>query len=171
MLKTLSSLKKQLCGPCPRKTSFFQFNTSLGAAAGMESMCSKKKRELEKCYNALERRLIHESDELCRVAILAWMDIVAKKFGGLLYKQFRELLPYALGLKRRDGSLTVDCGEKVVCNEPILCLKAYLLCRKRWMKKELERLEPGTPYAHIARIIVGKTAIPEECGGLPPECR
>jgi len=76
-----------------------------------------------------------------------------------------------LGLKKRDGSLTISCNEKVVCNEPILCLKAYLLCRKRWMKKELERLEPGTPYARIARVVLGEATIPEECGGLPPECR
>ncbi len=115
----------------------------------MEPICKKKKHELEKCYNALEKRLRYEENELCRVATLAWMDIVAKKFGGLLYKQFRELLPYMLGLKRRNGSLMISCNEKVICYEPLLCLKAYLLCRKRWMKKELEKLEPGTPYAKI----------------------
>jgi len=141
---------------------------SLDAATDMEP--SKSKQKLERCYNALEKQLMRERKDLCRIAILAWMHIVAKKFGGLLYKQFRELLPYMLGLKKRDGSLTISCNEKVVCNEPILCLKAYLLCRKRWMKKELEKLEPGTPYARIARVVLG-TAIPEECGGLPPECR
>jgi hypothetical protein len=71
----------------------------------MGSICSKKRQELEKCYNALEKRLIHESNELCRVAILAWMDFTAKKFGGLLYKQFRELLPYMLRLKSETGRL------------------------------------------------------------------
>jgi hypothetical protein len=60
----------------------------------------------------------------------------------------------------------VDCNEKAICNEPLLCLKAYLLCRKRWMKKKLERLESETPYA---RFIVGETAIPEERGGLPSD--
>jgi hypothetical protein len=137
----------------------------------MEPICSKSKQKLEKCYNALEKQLMREKSELCRIAILAWMEFVAKKFGGLLYKQFKELLPYALGIKRRDGSLIINCGEKAICYEPILCLKAYLYCKKRWMRKELERLEPGTPYARIARVIVGETAIPEECGGLPPECR
>ncbi len=137
----------------------------------MEPICKKKKHELEKCYNTLERRLIREKNELCRIATLAWMNFVAKRFGGLLYKQFRELLPYMLGLKRRNGSLMISCNEKAVCYEPLLCLKAYLLCRKRWMKKELEKLEPGTPYAKIARVVLGETAIPEECGGLPPECR
>jgi hypothetical protein len=137
----------------------------------MEPVCKKKKQELEKCYNALEKRLRREENELCRVAILAWMGFVAKKFGGLLYKQFRELLPYALGLMRRNGTLAISCSEKAICYEPILCLKAYLLCKKRWMKKELERLEPGTPYARVARVVLGETAVPEECGGLPPECR
>jgi len=144
---------------------------SLDAVTDMEPICSKSKQKLERCYNALEKQLMREKNDFCRIAILAWMNFAAKKFGGLLYKQFRELLPYALGLKRRDGSLAISCNEKSVCNEPILCLKAYLLCKKRWMKKELERLEPGTPYARIARVIVGETAIPEECGGLPPECR
>ncbi len=137
----------------------------------MEPICSKTKLQLDSCYNALEKRLRHEKNELCRIAILAWMNFTAKRFGGMLYKQFRELLPYALGLKRRDGSLVISCNEKTICYEPILCLKAYLLCRKRWMKKELEKLEPGTPYAKIARVVLGETTIPEECGGLPSECR
>ena len=114
---------------------------------------------------------MHEKNDLCRVGILAWMDFAAKKFGGLLYKQFRELLPYMLGLKKRDGTLMVGCNEKAICNEPLLCLKVYLLCRKRWMKKKLEKLEPGTPYARIARVVLGESVILEECGGLPPECR
>jgi hypothetical protein len=123
------------------------------------------------CYSALEKRLRREDNELCRVAILAWMDFVAEKFGGLLHKQFRRLLPYALGLMKRDGTLAINCNEKVICYEPILCLKAFLLCRKRWMKKELERLDPATPYARVARVVLRETAIPEECGGLPPECQ
>ncbi len=48
----------------------------------MEPICKKKKQELEKCYDALEKRLRYEENELCRVATLAWMNIVAKKFGG-----------------------------------------------------------------------------------------
>jgi hypothetical protein len=144
---------------------------SLDAVTDMESICSKSKQKLERCYNALEKQLMREKNDLCRIAILAWMDFAAKKFSGLLYKQFRELLPYALGLKKRDGTLAISCNEKAICYEPILCLKAYLLCKKRWMKKELERLEPGTPYARIARVVVGESVIPEECGGLPPECR
>jgi hypothetical protein len=141
------------------------------ASADVEPICSKTKQQLDRCYHALERRLRREDNELCRVAILAWMGFVARKFGGLLYKHYKELLPYMLGLKRCNGTLVINCDERVICNEPILCLKAYLLCRKRWMKKELERLDPATPYARIARVVVGETAIPEECGGLPPECR
>ena len=137
----------------------------------MGSICSKKKQELEKCYYALEKQLRRENNELCRIAIIAFMEFTAKRFGGLLYKQFRQLLPDMLGLRNRNGSLKIDCGNKLICNEPLLCLKAYLLCRKRWMKKKLERLEPGTPYVRIARVVLGETAIPEECGGLPPECR
>lgn len=98
------------------------------------------------------------------------MYFTAKRFGGLLYKQFMQLLPYMLELKNRDGTLKISCNEKVICNEPILCLKAYLLCRKRWMKKELEKIQAGTPYAKIARVVIGETLIPEECGGMPPEC-
>ncbi len=147
-------------------------NTFLDAATDMgKPICSKTKQQLDLCYQALERRLRREDGELCRIAIIAWMDFVARKFGGLLYKQFKELLPHMLGLKRRNGSLTINCNEKTVCYEPILCMKAYLLCKKRWMKKELERLEPGTPYARVARVVLGETAVPEECGGLPPECR
>jgi hypothetical protein len=134
-------------------------------------ICSKNKQQLDRCYQALERRLRREDNELCRVAILAWMGFAAEKFGGLLHKHFKELLPYMLGLKKRDGTLLINCDEKAICYEPILCLKAYLLCKKRWMKKELEKLEPGTPYARIARVVLGETVIPEECGGLPPECR
>jgi hypothetical protein len=134
-------------------------------------ICSKTKQQLDSCYQALEKRLRREDNELCRVAILAWMGFTAEKFGGLLHKHFRELLPHMLGLKKRDGSLAISCNEKAICYEPILCLKAYLLCGKRWMRKELEKLEPGTPYARIARVVLGETAIPEECGGLPPECR
>jgi hypothetical protein len=129
------------------------------------------KKELEKCYDALEERLIREDNELCRVAILAWMNFAAKKFGGLLYKQFRELLPHALCLVRYDGTLVINCSDRRICNEPILCLKAYLICRKRWMKKALEKLAPGTPYARTARVVLGETTIPKECGELPPECR
>ncbi len=99
------------------------------------------------------------------------MGFAAKRFGGLLYKHYKELLPYMLGLKRRDGTLMISCDEGAVCYEPILCLKAYLLCRKRWMKKELEKLDAATPYARIARVVLGEAVIPEECGGLPPECR
>jgi hypothetical protein len=136
----------------------------------MEPICSKDKRRLEACYFALERRLRSERNDLCRIAIVAWMYFTAKRFGGLLYKQFMQLLPYMLELKNRDGTLKISCNEKVICNEPILCLKAYLLCRKRWMKKELEKIQAGTPYAKIARVVIGETLIPEECGGMPPEC-
>jgi hypothetical protein len=136
----------------------------------MEPICSKKKQELEACYSALERRLMSERNELCRIALIAWMQFAAEKFGGLLYKQFKQLLPDMLGLRNRDGTLKINCGERQICNEPILCLKAYLLCRKRWMKKELEKLAPATPYAHIARVVALETAIPETCGGMPPEC-
>jgi len=125
---------------------------------------------LETCFDALVRRLMKEDRDLCRIELLAWFDRVARKHRRrykLLYRQFRELLPHALGLVRRDGSLMIDCGERAICYEPALCLKAYLICRKRWMKKELERLAPGTPFARVARVVLGEANVHEECGGPP----
>jgi hypothetical protein len=54
------------------------------------------------------------------------MDFVARAHGGELHRQFKELLPDALGLRRPDGSILINCREKLICNEPKLCLKAYL---------------------------------------------
>jgi hypothetical protein len=62
----------------------------------------------------------------------------------------------------------INCREKTICNEPALCLKAYLVCRKRWMRKELEKLVPGTPFAEVARVVLGAD-VHEECGA--PPCR
>jgi hypothetical protein len=127
---------------------------------------------LEMCFDALVKRLMKEDRDLCRIELLAWFDRLAwrhRRRHKLLYRQFRELLPYALGLRRLDGSLTIDCGERAICNEPILCLKAYLICRKRWMRKKLEMLTPGTPYAKVARAILDRAEVDEECGG--PPCR
>lgn len=126
---------------------------------------------MDRCFAELLRRLMKEDRELCRVELLAWFDRLARRHRRrykLLYKQFRELLPDALGLRRRDGTLAIDCGEKAICNEPTLCLKAYLLCRKRWMRKELEKLSPGTPFAHAALVALGEADVHEECGGPPP---
>jgi hypothetical protein len=127
---------------------------------------------LERCFDELVKRLMREDRELCRVELLAWFDRVARRHRRrhkLLYRHFRGLLPYALGLVKYDGSLTIDCGERVICNEPMLCLKAYLVCRKRWMRKRLEMLAPGTPYAKVARVILDMAEVDEECGG--PPCR
>ena len=59
-------------------------------------ICSKT--QLDSCYQALEKRLRREDNELCRVAILAWMGFTAEKFGSLLHKHFKELLPHMLVL-------------------------------------------------------------------------
>jgi hypothetical protein len=98
------------------------------------------------------------------------MDFVARAHGGELYRQFRELLPEALGLRRPDGSILINCRERLICNEPKLCLKAYLFCKEEWMEKELRSLAAGTPYAEVARILLGEGDIPEECGGQPENC-
>jgi len=127
--------------------------------------------DLERCFDELVKRLMKEDRDLCRIQLLAWFDKVACKHRRrykLLYKQFRELLPHALGLVRPDGALMIDCGDRRICNEPALCLKAYLVCRKRWMRKELEKLAPGTPFAHVARAVLGG-AVDKECG--TPTCR
>jgi hypothetical protein len=126
--------------------------------------------DLEKCFDELVKRLMREDRDLCRVELLAWFDKMARRYrrrNKLLYRQFRELLPHALGLVRYDGALAVDCNERAICNEPALCLKAYLVCRKRWMKKELEKLAPGTPFAETARVVLGEDDVHEECGGPP----
>jgi hypothetical protein len=109
-------------------------------------------------------------DELCRIALLGWMDFVARAYGGELYRQFKELLPDDLGLRRPDGSILINCRERQICYEPLLCLKAYLLCKKRWMEKELRSLDAGTPYARAARILLGEGDIPKECRGQPKNC-
>ena len=127
--------------------------------------------DVERCFDEVVRRLMREDRDLCRVELLAWFDHMLRRHRRrykLLYRQFRELLPYALGLVKPDGALIIDCGDKRICNEPALCLKAYLVCRKRWMKKELEKLTPGTPFARAARAVLGG-AVDEECGG--PPCR
>jgi hypothetical protein len=125
---------------------------------------------LETCFRELATRLRREEDELCRVALLGWMDFVARAHGGELYRQFRELLPDALGLRRPDGSVRINCRERLICNEPLLCLKAYLFCKKRWMEKKLRSLAAGTPYAEVARVLLGEGDIPEECGGRSENC-
>jgi hypothetical protein len=126
--------------------------------------------DLERCFDELVKRLMREDRDLCRVELLAWFDRAARRHRRrhkLLYRQFRELLPYALGLMSPDGTLVVDCNDRRICNEPALCLKAYLVCRKRWMKKELEALAPGTPYARAARAVLDGTDVHPECGGNP----
>jgi hypothetical protein len=126
--------------------------------------------DLERCFDELVKRLMREDRNLCRVELLAWFDRVARRYKRhyrLLYRQFRELLPHALGLVKYDGALMIDCDDRRICNEPILCLKAYLICRRRWMRKALEKLAPGTPYARTARVVLGETDVHEECGGNP----
>jgi len=125
---------------------------------------------LETCFEELKARLISEERELCRVVLLGWMDFVARAHGGELYRQFKELLPDALGFRQPDGSIAVDCRERRICNEPGLCLKAYLFCKKRWMEKELRSLAAGTPYAKVARVLLGEGDIPKECGEQPKNC-
>jgi hypothetical protein len=126
--------------------------------------------DVGRCFGEIVKRLMREDRDLCRVELLAWFDRVLRRRRRrykLLYRQFRELLPYALGLMRHDGTLMIDCNEKRICNEPALCLKAYLVCRKRWMKKALEKLAPGTPYAEVARVVLGEDDVHDECGGPP----
>ena len=125
---------------------------------------------LESCFRELATRLGQEEDELCRVALLGWMDFVARAHGGELYRQFKELLPDDLGLRRPDGLIPINCGEKLICNEPKLCLKAYLFCKEEWMEEKLRSLAAGTPYAEVARVLLGEGDIPEECGGQPGSC-
>jgi hypothetical protein len=126
--------------------------------------------DLERCFSELVERLMREGRDLCRVELLAWFGRVIHRYRRrhkLLYRQFRELLPHALGLAQPDGSLVIDCNDRRICNEPALCLKAYLVCKKRWMRKELEMLAPGTPYAKVARVVLGETDVHAECGGPP----
>jgi hypothetical protein len=110
-----------------------------------------------------------EDRDLCCVELLAWFDGVLRRHRRrykLLYKQFRELLPHALGLMRYDTTLVINCDDGQICNEPALCLKAYLICKKLWMRKELEKLAPGTPYAEMARVALGESDVHDECGEL-----
>jgi len=122
------------------------------------------KRHLVECYNLITGTLVNMDNDLCRVAVLWWAEKFAKKIGRLTYKHFRELLPYRLGLVDNLGRTVIDCNDVRICNEPLLCLKAYLVCRKRWMRKEIEKIAPGTPFAEVARVIIDNVPIPNECG-------
>jgi hypothetical protein len=78
--------------------------------------------------------------------------------------------PRRPGSQRGGTADSINCRERQICNEPLLCLKAYLFCKKRWMEKELRSLAAGTPYAEVARVLLGEGDIPEECGGQPKNC-
>ena len=125
---------------------------------------------LESCLRELEARLRREEREPCRLALLGWMDFMARAHGGELYRQFRELLPEALGLRRPDGSALMNCKERRICNEPLLCLKAYLSCKEKWMEEELRSLAARDSYARLARVLLGEGDVPGECGGRPKSC-
>ncbi len=79
--------------------------------------------DLEKCFDELVMRLMREGRDLCRVELLAWFDHALRRHRRrykLLYRQFRELLPHALGaceirrrvgdrLQRQTGRLASQC--------------------------------------------------------------
>jgi len=156
--KAIDSIVQWLRGLLSRKcfTAFGLWCTRQFRKTVMRGLSHLFDRELlETCFEELKTRLISEERELCRVVLLGWMDFVARARGGELYRQFRELLPDVLGFRLSDGSIAIDCRERRICNEPGLCLKAYLFCKKRWMEKKLRSLAAGTPYAEVARVLLG----------------
>jgi len=156
--KAIDAIVQWLRGLLSRKcfTAFGLWCTRQFRKTVMRGLSHLFDRELlETCFEELKTRLISEERELCRVVLLGWMDFVARARGGELYRQFRELLPDVLGFRLSDGSIAIDCRERRICNEPGLCLKAYLFCKKRWMEKKLRSLAAGTPYAEVARVLLG----------------
>jgi hypothetical protein len=81
-------------------------------------------------------------------------------------------LPRWLGLVDRGGALKIDCGDKSLCYNPEACLKAFLYCRKGWMRRELEDIViyAGPYFADVARLMLGEDGFPRWCGSLPSEC-
>jgi hypothetical protein len=123
------------------------------------------------CYKALEKH-IGRFEGTCRIALYYIMDLVARKYGGLLRKYHEARLPRWLGFMDRSGALKIDCNNKSLCYAPELCLKAFLYCRKGWMRKSLEGIvaHAGPAFADVARLMLGEGGFPRWCGSLPGEC-
>jgi hypothetical protein len=124
------------------------------------------------CYDALKEMLYRTDSPMCRVAVLYIMGLVARKYGGLMWKYHEAHLPEWLGLADRSGELRINCNDKTLCYAPDLCIKAFLVCRKRWMRKELEgiAIHAGPSFADVARLLLGEGRFPRWCGELPREC-
>jgi hypothetical protein len=123
------------------------------------------------CYKALERQALG-ARYTCRTALLYVMDRVAREYGGLLWKYHEARLPRWLGFMDRSGALKIDCGDKSLCYAPEPCLRAFLYCRKGWMRKELEGIviHAGNTFADVALLLLGEGGFPKWCGELPSEC-
>jgi len=123
------------------------------------------------CYKTLEKH-IGRFEGTCRIALYYIMDLVARKYGGLLWKYHEARLPQWLGFMDRSGALKIDCRDKSLCYAPELCLRAYLLCRRGWMRRNLEGIviHAGPAFADVARLLLGEGGFPRWCGELPREC-
>ena len=123
------------------------------------------------CYRALEEQA-GRAEGTCRIALLYVMGLVARERGGLLWKYHETRLPRWLGLVDRSGALKIDCRDKSLCYAPELCLKAFLYCRRGWMRKELESIvmHAGPYFADVARLMLSEGEFPKRCGELPREC-
>ncbi len=123
------------------------------------------------CYKALERQA-WGVEGTCRIALLYVMDLVARKRGGLLWRYHEARLARWLGFMDRSGALKIDCGDKSLCYAPEPCLRAFLYCRRGWMRKELEGIviHAGPYFADVARLMLGEGGFPRWCGELPREC-
>jgi hypothetical protein len=123
------------------------------------------------CYKALENH-IGRFEGTCRIALYYIMDLVARERGGLLWKYHEARLPRWLSFMDRSGALKINCRDKSLCYAPEQCLKAFLYCRKGWMRKELEGIvtHAGSYFADVACLMLGEGGFPRWCGELPGEC-
>ncbi len=123
------------------------------------------------CYKALEERA-GRAEGTCRIALLYVMDLVVRERGGLLRRYHETRLPRWLGFMDGSGALKIDCGDKSLCYAPELCLKAFLYCKRSWMRKELEGIvaHAGPYFADVARLLLGEGEFPKRCGEPPKEC-
>jgi hypothetical protein len=126
------------------------------------------RRTLSECYqelSALRDIFKSKGNELCELAVVYWMDLVANLHGGSLLRRHRLELPKILEIDK--GS----CQRKHLC-QPLTCIELFILCRKGWKQLKGIAERAGDSYADIARFLIGESDFPKWCSiELPPSCR
>jgi hypothetical protein len=126
------------------------------------------RRTLSECYQELSvlRDVFNSKDnELCELAVVYWMDLVANLHGGSLLRRHRLELPKIIEMDKE------SCQRKHFC-QPITCIKLFILCRKGWKQLKGMAERAGDSYADVARLLIGESDFPKWCGiELSPSCQ